>query len=301
MNRLSLSLAGTALAAVALTGCAVDDKPGLDGPEAGDVASRTPTLGTEDQQLVDTAKAGYASYVSTESDDLLETTARFVELFKDGSKDDEARALYREARSHWGRIETVAESFGDLASRLDAREADVDVEAGEEWTGWHRIEKDLWPARAGKYRALTPQERASYADDLLATTEELDARIQGDLAFSVDEIADISLALVAEAATDELAGDEEYWSGTALDGLQANIDGARFGFEGVLPLFADTDPALATEITERFATVQRLLGRHRDGVGFVPFEELSRAEVRALATAVQALSEPLSRLGAALG
>ena len=62
--------------------------------------------------------------------------------------DDEARALYPVARTHWERIETVAESFGDLDPKMDAREADVDFAAGDKWTGWHVIEKDLWPADA---------------------------------------------------------------------------------------------------------------------------------------------------------
>ena len=50
---------------------------------------------------------------------------------------------------HWERIETVAESFGDLDPKMDAREADL--EPGQKWTGWHRIEKDLWPQRAEDY------------------------------------------------------------------------------------------------------------------------------------------------------
>ena len=50
---------------------------------------------------------------------------------------------YAAARVHWERIEPVAESFGDLDPKMDLREADL--EEGQEWTGWHRIEKDLWP------------------------------------------------------------------------------------------------------------------------------------------------------------
>ncbi len=57
----------------------------------------------------------------------------------------------RVARVHWERIETVAESFGDLDPMMDAREADL--EEGQKWTGWHRIEKDLWPQRAAGLRA----------------------------------------------------------------------------------------------------------------------------------------------------
>ena len=42
----------------------------------------------------------------------------------------------------------MAESFGDLDPMMDAREADL--EPGQKWTGWHRLEKDLWPrARRG--------------------------------------------------------------------------------------------------------------------------------------------------------
>ena len=73
---------------------------------------------------------------------------RFVALYKAGD-DDAARALYAPARVHWERIETVAESFGDLDPRMDAREADL--EQGQRWTGWHRIEKDLWSQRASGY------------------------------------------------------------------------------------------------------------------------------------------------------
>ena len=46
----------------------------------------------------------------------------------------------------------MAESFGDLDPMMDAREADL--EEGQKWTGWHRIEKDLWPAgRRGLHAA----------------------------------------------------------------------------------------------------------------------------------------------------
>ena len=55
----------------------------------------------------------------------------------------------RSPAPHWERIETVAESFGDLDPMMDAREADL--EPGQEWTGWHLIEKDLWPQRAEDY------------------------------------------------------------------------------------------------------------------------------------------------------
>ena len=150
----------------------------------------------DDQALVDQATANYAAYVEDQSAQLLEKTTGFVELYKSGD-DDAARELYADARTHWERIETVAESFGDLDPKMDAREADL--EPGAEFTGWHRIEKDLWPARAEKYAPLTDQERAFYADDLLDHTTELDTRVQ-DLTYTIDQIANGSRGLLEEVA-----------------------------------------------------------------------------------------------------
>ena len=105
-----------------------------------------------DAELVEQANRSYQAYVKDQTEQLVAKTTTFVELYKSG-KDDEARALYAPARVHWERIETVAESFGDLDPQMDIREADL--EPGQEFTGWHRIEKDLWPARAKGYKPLS--------------------------------------------------------------------------------------------------------------------------------------------------
>lgn len=251
----------------------------------------------DEQELVAQAQANYAAYVQDQSDQLLVKTREFVELYKAGDQDDEARALYADARTHWERIETVAESFGDLDPKMDAREADL--EPGQKWTGWHLIEKDLWPARAGKYKSLTAQERATYADDLLANTETLDGRIQ-ELTFTVDQIANGSRGLLEEVATGKVTGEEEYWSRTDLWDFQANVDGAKVGFDGVRPLLEQKDPELATELETRFDELQVLLEAQRTDDGFRYYDELTGDEIKALSDAVNALSEPLSRLTAAV-
>ncbi|MCM0619728.1 iron uptake system protein EfeO [Nocardioides bruguierae] len=250
----------------------------------------------DEQELVDTAVANYATYVEDQADQLLEKTRQFVELYEDG-QDDEARALYPIARTHWERIETVAESFGDLDPKMDLREADLSE--GEEWTGWHRIEKDLWPARATDYTALSAKERSYYAQDLLANTEELVTRI-GDLTYTVDQIANGSRGLLEEVATGKVTGEEEYWSRTDLYDFQANVDGARVGFEGVEPLLETKDPELAASLRTRFTQLDDLLAQYRTGDDFVGYDELTQAQVKELSDAVNALSEPLSQLTAAL-
>jgi len=250
----------------------------------------------DDQALVDQALANYAAYVEDQSAQLLEKTTEFVDLYK-AKDDDAARELYAVARTHWERIETVAESFGDLDPMMDAREADL--EPGAEFTGWHRIEKDLWPARAENYTPLTDEERAFYADDLLANTTELDTRVQ-ELTYTIDQIANGSRGLLEEVATGKVTGEEEYWSRTDLWDFQANVDGAKVAFEGLQPIVEGKDPELATELEGRFSELQALLDSHRVGDGFKYYDELTPDEVKALSDAVNALSEPLSRLTAAV-
>ncbi len=253
-------------------------------------------VSADEQELVEQAEANYAAYVEDQSAQLLEKTAEFVELYKAGD-DGAARALYPVARTHWERIETVAESFGDLDPMMDAREADL--EPGQKWTGWHLLEKDLWPQRAEDYTPLTDKERATYADDLLANTEELDSRVQ-ELTYTVDAIANGSRGLLEEVATGKVTGEEEYWSRTDLWDFQANVDGAKVAWEGVQPIVEEKDPELADQLTTRFDELQALLDAQREGDGFVAYDELSPDEVKALSDAVNALSEPLSRLTAAV-
>ncbi|MFC3687822.1 iron uptake system protein EfeO [Aquipuribacter hungaricus] len=247
--------------------------------------------------LVEEASTAYAAYVRDQTEQLLAKTQQFRDLYVAGS-DDEARALYPDARLHWERIETVAESFGDLDPSMDAREADL--APGDEFTGWHRLEKDLWPAEAeAGYVGLDTAGRTEMADRLVADTQELYDRTR-DMTFTADQIGNGSKGLLDEVATGKVTGEEEFFSHTDLWDFQGNVDGARVGFEGLEPLLRTKDEALADEIATRFDELQVLLDAQRSGDGYVLYTELDEAEVRGLSDAVNALSEPLSRLTSAV-
>ena len=276
-------------------------KPGMVGEGIRSAFTVTPSdeevvVSADEQQLVDDAEGSYQTYVQDQSDQLVVGTEAFVAAYTSGD-DDRAREIYPEARTHWERIETVAESFGDLDPQMDAREADL--EPGQAWTGWHLFEKDLWPQRAQDYTPLTDAERQRYADKLMDDTETLDSRI-GELELTVDQIANGSRGLLEEVATGKVTGEEEYWSRTDLYDFQANVDGARVGFEGVRPLLEEKDPELAAQLDLRFTDLQDLLDEQRRGDGFVGYDEVPAREIKQLADAVNALSEPLSRLTAAV-
>ena len=293
---LSRELVVAAPAGSYVTAC----KPGMkgDGIRADFTVTKSdqePTASAGGEEQVDQALEQYEEYVKEQSGELLAKTKQFVALYKAG-KDDAARALYPQARTHWERIETVAESFGDLDPKTDAREADL--EPGQKWTGWHRIEKDLWPPASG-YTPLTAKQRAYYADDLLQNTETLDGRIQG-LTYTVDQIANGSRGLMEEVATGKVTGEEEIWSHTDLWDFQANVDGAHEAFEYLEPILSQKDPELLETLDDRFAALQELLDAQRTDDGFVSYDQLSPAEVKQLSNAVNALAEPLSELTAAV-
>ncbi|MEP9364338.1 iron uptake system protein EfeO [Nocardioides sp. CN2-186] len=295
--QLSRQLVVNAPAGTYTTAC----KPGMkgDGIRADFTVTKSgdqPAVSSDDQQLVDTALANYSAYVQDQSDQLVSKTREFIADYKAGN-DDAARALYPEARTHWERIETVAESFGDLDPKTDAREADL--EPGQKWTGWHRIEKDLWPQLAVDYTPLTPKQRAFYADDLMKNITTLDDRVQ-TLDYTVDQIANGSRGLLEEVAAGKVTGEEEYWSHTDLWDFQANVDGARVGFEGLKPIVEQKDPELAKTLTARFAALQKLLDAQKTATGFTFYDDLTQEQIKDLANAVNALSEPLSQLTAAV-
>ncbi|OIH86658.1 PbrT family lead (Pb2+) uptake porter [Arthrobacter sp. UCD-GKA] len=237
----------------------------------------------------------YAAYVKDQTEQLVTGTKDFARAFADGDTAT-AKDLYPSVRMHWERIEPVAESFGDLDPILDAREADL--EKGQEWTGWHRAEKDLWPP-AGGYKAMSDAERSALATKMVADTEELYARTR-ELTYTPDKLANGAKELLDEVATGKVTGEEEIWSHTDLWDFQANVDGARIAYEDLKPLLTDSDAELDATLQKNFDALQKLLDGHKKGQGFVFYDELDQAQVQELSAAVDALAEPLSKLTAAV-
>ncbi|TQJ41902.1 iron uptake system component EfeO [Arthrobacter sp. SLBN-112] len=292
---LTRNLVVTAPAGTYTTAC----KPGMEGDGIRGALEVTqsgnqPTADADFQHLLDTATAQYSSYVKDQSEQLLSGTEQFAAAFAAGNT-AQARDLYAATRQHWERIEPVAESFGDLDPQLDAREADL--EPGQEWTGWHRAEKDLFPP--AEYTAMTAAERSAIADRMVADTKDLVERTK-TLEFTADALGNGAKELLDEVATGKVTGEEEIWSHTDLWDFQANVDGARIAFENLKPALQQKDAALAASLDEKFAALQAELATHAEGSGFASYDKLAPEQVQRLASLVDALGEPLSRLTAAV-
>ena len=181
----------------------------------------------------------------------------------------------------------MAESFGDLDPRIDARENDVPL---SEWGGFHEIEKALW--EEGTADGMSP-----VAKQLLADVEELQARVK-TVSLQVVQIANGANELLGEVSASKITGEEERYSHTDLVDFEANVEGAQEAFEEVEPLLSAKNPKLAKEIEADFERVYAALKPYRRGDGFVPYTTLTSADTRRLAQSIDTLAEKLSQVPA---
>jgi iron uptake system component EfeO len=231
------------------------------------------------------AVAAYRSYVEQQTKLLGESSAKFIAAVKAGDV-AKAKALYGPARVPYERIEPVAESFGNLDPRIDAREGDV---SAAEWTGFHPIEQALWVR--GTLAGM-----GTLADQLTTDIGELQARVQ-TVQLDPAQIANGAVELLGEVSKSKITGEEERYSHTDLVDFEANVDGSHAAFNALRPLVAANDSALAATIDQRFADVMTALKPYRSGDGFVPYTELTDDDTRKLSQAIDALAEPLSQVG----
>ncbi len=235
---------------------------------------------------VEEAITQYRGYLEENTTELVAETEPFVAAVVAGEV-EKAKSLYPAARIPYERIEPVAESFGDLDPRIDARENDVPA---KEWSGFHVIEKALWEED-------TAQGMAPVAEQLLADIEELQEKVK-TVNLQAVQIANGANELLGEVSASKITGEEERYSHIDLVDFKANVEGAEAAFEAVEPLLSKDDPKLAKEIEASFEDVYTSLKPYERGDGFVSYTELTKADTRKLAQEIDALAEELSEVPA---
>jgi iron uptake system component EfeO len=183
----------------------------------------------------------------------------------------------------------VAESFGSLDPKIDARENDVPA---SQFEGFHRIEKALW--EEGSLAGMAPVAKA-----LEANVADLAQRVK-TVDLQAVQIANGANELLGEVSASKITGEEERYSHIDLVDFEANVEGAEAAFEAVKPLLDETDPELSGEIEADFKMVFAELEPYRRGNGFVSYTELTKADTRKLAQSIDQLAEKLSAVPAAI-
>ena len=243
---------------------------------------------SEDESLAQAAD-DYQRYVQSQTAALTEQTTAFVEAVKAGDVEG-AKALFPIARTYWERIEPVAEIFGDLDPRIDGREGDQ--AEGEDFTGYHRIEKALW--ETGDVSDMGP-----YADQLQDDVAEIVA-LANETTLDPLQLANGAKALLDEVATGKITGEEDRYSHTDLWDFAANLEGSKAAVSALRPALQQRSPELVTQLDSEFTNVEGLLGKHREGDGWKLHTALSKAELKELSDGINALAEPISKVAAAV-
>lgn len=229
--------------------------------------------------------AQYREYAINEIEAFVTATEEFTNAVLEGDV-DKAKELYAPARMHYERAEPIAEVFGDLDPKIDARKGDV---PGSEWSGYHRIEYGLWEEN-------TTKGYEEYAKQLMKDTQLLRAKVE-----TVDVTPDLlvtgAVDLLNEVSTSKVTGEEDRYSHTDLYDFVANVQGAEEIFTLLKPALKEKDPTLVANIEAQFAQVYKLLDEQKEGTGYKLFTDLSKEQVKKFSQAVDALAEPLSQIG----
>jgi iron uptake system component EfeO len=234
------------------------------------------------------AADNYKRYVNSQTDALIAATGVFVDAVKKGDV-AAAKKQFPIARTYYERIEPVAESFpNDLDPRIDLREADL--EPGQKWTGFHALEKQLWVT------GLQPDANA-LADQLNADVKELNDGVKApDWTIDSTQIAGGAQGLLDEIAASKISGEEDIFSHTDLWDFEANVQGSQTAVSSVRPILDERNPELGKRVDQRFAEVEALLQKYRQGDGFVLYDTVTEPQRQELSRAIDALSKEVSQV-----
>lgn len=237
--------------------------------------------------------AAYKKYVQAEAVELVSKTEAFVAAIKAG-KQDEAKAMFADVRTHYERIEPIAELFNELDPAIDAREDDFKQGPKDpEFTGFHRLEYALWVEKS-------VADVGAIADRLQDDVRKLKAEIDV-LNFPPSKVVGGAAVLIEEVAGSKISGEEDRYSHTDLSDFQANVDGAQKIVDLFRPQIAEKNQALLDKVDANLKQVNEVLAKYRDGKGFQTYDKLSDTDRKALQAPINTLAEDLAQLRGTLG
>ncbi|MBC2047901.1 EfeM/EfeO family lipoprotein [Listeria booriae] len=237
-------------------------------------------------EVLDKAVDNYSKYVVEQTAAFVGDTKIFADAVKAGDT-AKAKEYYSKARVYYERIEPIAESFGDLDPKLDARINDVDDQT--EWTGFHRIEKALW-----QDNSLAGMDK--YADQLVTDSLALQAEV-GKLKLEPKPMVAGAMELLNEAATTKITGEEEAYSHTDLVDLAANVEGSKVVYQAIIPALNANDKDLTQQIDDAFVKMEDTLEKYNTDGNYVSYDKLMPEQIREISNQLSHLSELMAQTG----
>ena len=237
--------------------------------------------------------ADYKVYVQGEAKELVAKTKAFTDAVKAGDI-EKAKSLFAATRTHYERIEPIAELFNELDPAIDAREDDFKEQAKDpNFTGFHRIEYALWVEKS-------TDGVKDIADKLEKDVKALKAEID-TLNFPPSKVVGGAAVLIEEVAGSKITGEEDRYSHTDLSDFQANIEGAQKIVDLFRNVIAEKDKALLDTVDANFKQINEILAKYKKGDGFESYDKLSEDDRKKLQAPINTLAEELGKLRGTLG
>ena len=266
-----------------LTACAEDAAP---------VATPASSSAAPVDPLVTAGVVTYKAYVQEQVDGLVADTKEFTDAVRAGDV-AKAQAEFAPSRQRWERIEPIAGLVDVLDGKVDARVDDFASTDDPEWTGWHRLEHQLFEEK-------TTDGGAVFADQLDADIATLKEQV-ATLDIPASAVGTGAAELVEEVSKGKITGEEDRYSGTDLWDFAANVDGAQAVVDALRPALTVKDADLLKQIDQQFAAVEASLKPYQRGTGWAPYSALTAADKDRLTAQLGALSENLAQIPGVLG
>jgi iron uptake system component EfeO len=253
------------------------------GEQTGDTWASNPQLAS--------AVSSYAAYIEQNAAELVTSTQTLCDAVDAGNQ-QQAQLLYSRARTHYERIEPVAEIWGDLDTAIDGRWHNP-VTVASDFVGFHKIEQLLWEDNT---LAGTPALCAG-----LVTNEQQLQTLVKTAQYSPLEMAAGATELINEAATAKISGEEERYSNVDLPTFKANVDGAMEVFTLLKPYLQKHHPATVAQISSRYDAVATALSAFAASpgylnTGYVEYSTVTTDQRKSLSSVVNAFAESLSAI-----
>ncbi|MDU0968654.1 MAG: EfeM/EfeO family lipoprotein [Actinomycetaceae bacterium] len=290
----SAAVLAVALCAAGLSGCQHSDSSEAESSPSTHPSpiERTAPTGPSGAQ-VDTIEAAYTAQIRNKVQQLSTETHQTMDAFTAGGGQDRyvaTHTLYMQLQPTAKRFEPTRFAIVNLDRLLNERESDyqlLDPTDTRKWMGWHQIEKDLWQD--------SQADRATHAANLIEQTELFSQLVNAtEFSVSISQICKDTTELLEEAAIREATGQEEQFSHTDIDDLNATIGQAKAAYTAVRPLIRDK--SVISELDKEFDATQQLIDTYRSGNGFALYTSLSDAQRRELVDRVSTLRHSVGKL-----
>jgi high-affinity iron transporter len=207
-----------------------------------------------------------------------------------------AKSAWQAAHVSWlalGQDDGAYGAFGELGDKIDGTAAgDVDTTSSPSFTGFHRLELDLWsrhdPAAAGADAATLKKLVASINEQLLNQDLPLTTTALDSWVLRCHEILE-------DALRDTLSGDDDYGSHTGLAAIGADVTATREMLRVLDRLIEPRAPGLVPTATRQLAAIDAAIGPPRS-VAIASLPQARRQRINAAVGAALETLAPVSEL-----